>query len=98
MQNSNQPNPSHVLFNNMEENSEAHAKFIQNKIFMGTGKDGFVTYASQAMNESVSDLTERQSDADEFRISNQLQRTKDNVMKLLFDKNGPCVKAIEEKN
>ena len=97
MQDSNQPNPRHVVFNPME-NSEGYAKFVQNKIFMGTGKDGFVTHASQALNESISDLTESQPDAEEFRISNQLPRTKDDVMKLLFDKNGPCMKAIQEKN
>ena len=97
MQNSNQPNPKHVIFNNLE-NSKAYSTFIQKDIFMGTGKNGLVMYASQALNESISDLRESQSNANEFRVSNQLPRTKDDVMKLLFDKNGPCIKAIEEKN
>ena len=82
----------------MDENCEAYGKFIQNEIFKGTGNDGVVLYATQALNDSIHDLTERQPDADEFRISNQLPRTKDDVMMLLFDKNGPCMKAIEEKN
>ena len=50
LQNSNKPNPSHVLFRDMDENGKAYGKFIQNENFMGTGKDGFVTYVTQALN------------------------------------------------
>ena len=62
---SNEPDRSHMLFSNLEENCEAYGNVIQNEVFMGTGTNGFVTYATQALNDSIRDLTESQPDADE---------------------------------
>ena len=72
----NQANPRHMIFLPSLENNAKHAGFIRNEIFNGTGHNGFVMHANQALNLSISDLTSDEADAQDFKVSNQIQEPK----------------------
>ena len=91
-------NETHVIFSLSDKDRAKHAMFVRSEIFNGTGPNGFVAFANHALNQSIRDLTKDQWNGQDFKISEQVPRTKDDVMKLLFDKDGSCMNAIEERS
>ena len=87
----------HGKFEDVMENYMAYQSFVQEKIFGGIEDNGFVRFAQQALNESISDLQER-TDGEEFKLGEARPRTRDDVMQLLFKDGSAGMKMIEEKN
>ena len=88
-QGTNSMNTRHPIFASNDDNTNAYSRFVQHEIFGGTGSNGFVVHANWELDKSISDLTRDNNEADEFSFGGRLPRTKDEVMKLLFDKDGP---------
>ena len=92
------PRNGHPKFERNMENVKNYQNFVQEKIFGGIEDNGFVRFAQQALNESISDLQDR-SDGDEFKLGEAGgPRTRHDVMQLLFKDGSPGMKMIAEKN
>lgn len=95
--NTSTPREGHTQFEQKTENFVAYQNFVQQKIFGGSGDNGFVSFAKNALDLSISDLQER-PDHNEFKWCYARPRSRDDVMQLLFKDNGPGMKLIEEQN
>ena len=90
------PREGHTTFEHVTENYENYKTFVQEKIFGGIEDTGFVRYAQNALDESISDLQNR-ADDEEFKFDKARPRPRDDVMQLLFKDGYAGMKLIKEK-
>ena len=91
------PVKEHPRFKDYPENYKQHQDFVQQKIFGGTETNGFVHFAQQALDRSISDLHDREDNV-EFVWDGKQPRTREDVMELMFGEGGPGMTEITNGN